>query len=518
MDTMVGSLDVVVGPMYSGKCLGYNTPILMYDGSIKSVQFITPDDLLMGPDSKPRRVLSISSGFGQLFSVNPSGGQPFIVNKEHILSVVVSTGDKLTIQNISVEDYMESGMKAWLYKVPVGTKRIPLPVDPYVLGVWLGCGRMLKPILINVPKTVLKYMDNIGIQTATLPIHRERTLILGDFVKYLIETYKVQRWKHIPKVFITASRKHRLKLLAGIVDVCGFFVPKIMGYEILIRSSVLATDIQKVFVSLGYRCSTERLGEKVRIVAPKCLLPCKASHATFSSIKDISVKNNNYTKYSYKTIIPVEFNIEQSNYGNYYGFELDTDGLFLLGDYTVTHNTSYLMHVLESCSHVCNCLYINHSLDNRSSGPISTHSVLFKSDIVGSINADMIRVSKLSDIPDDVLSTYSVVCIDEAQFFTDLVEGVKKMVDVLKKEVKVVGLSGDYQRKTFGHIHELLPFADSYRILSDTFCKRCAMTKKKSRALFTHRICDTSHQQVEIGATNYIPVCRECYMELNPST
>jgi len=39
------------GPPGNGKCLGKNTPILMYDGSIKMVQEVKQDDLLMGPET-----------------------------------------------------------------------------------------------------------------------------------------------------------------------------------------------------------------------------------------------------------------------------------------------------------------------------------------------------------------------------------------------------------------------------------------------------------------------------------
>ena len=39
-----------------GKCLGYNTPILMFDGSIKMVQDIKTGDKLMGDDSIERNV------------------------------------------------------------------------------------------------------------------------------------------------------------------------------------------------------------------------------------------------------------------------------------------------------------------------------------------------------------------------------------------------------------------------------------------------------------------------------
>lgn len=46
----------------AGKCLGKDTPVLLYDGRVVPVQDVQVGDLLMGPDSQPRRVLSLARG------------------------------------------------------------------------------------------------------------------------------------------------------------------------------------------------------------------------------------------------------------------------------------------------------------------------------------------------------------------------------------------------------------------------------------------------------------------------
>ena len=71
----------------AGKCLGYDTDILMYDGSIKKVQDIKVGDLLMGDDSTPRKVLSTNVGYGHLKKIVPKKGNPWICNDEHILTL-----------------------------------------------------------------------------------------------------------------------------------------------------------------------------------------------------------------------------------------------------------------------------------------------------------------------------------------------------------------------------------------------------------------------------------------------
>ena len=56
---------LVASPTGSGKCHPAGTMILMYDGSLKAVESIVPGDQLMAPDSRPRKVKSTSTGYGQ---------------------------------------------------------------------------------------------------------------------------------------------------------------------------------------------------------------------------------------------------------------------------------------------------------------------------------------------------------------------------------------------------------------------------------------------------------------------
>ena len=77
-----GILEVPCG---RGKCLGIDTPIIMYDGSIKMVQDIVVGDVIMGDDSTPRNILSLARGREQMYKVIPDKGEPYIVNESHIL-------------------------------------------------------------------------------------------------------------------------------------------------------------------------------------------------------------------------------------------------------------------------------------------------------------------------------------------------------------------------------------------------------------------------------------------------
>ena len=97
-----GILEVPCG---RGKCLGINTPIIMYDGSIKMVQDIVVGDVLMGDDSTPRNVMSLARGREQMYKIVPDKGEPYVVNESHILSLKHKyTKD---IHDICVLDYLQ---------------------------------------------------------------------------------------------------------------------------------------------------------------------------------------------------------------------------------------------------------------------------------------------------------------------------------------------------------------------------------------------------------------------------
>ena len=104
---------VFIGKRGSGKCLGRDTPILMYDGSIKMVQDIHIGDVIMGDDSCPRNVLALSSGESEMYKVIQTKGDDYIVNENHVLSLkdtaqpYPSTRDAFLTVDIPIHDYLK---------------------------------------------------------------------------------------------------------------------------------------------------------------------------------------------------------------------------------------------------------------------------------------------------------------------------------------------------------------------------------------------------------------------------
>lgn len=160
-------------------------------------------------------------------------------------------------------------------------------------------------------------------------------------------------------------------------------------------------------------------------------------------------------------------------------------------------------------------LIINHSLDNRNlDTKISSHSSMFKG---LSDKVDFTFASKLSDVD---VSKYSVVGVDESNFFPDLYDSVSEWLKA-EKHIVCAGLDGNYQMKLFGMTYSLLPIADQF-IKLQAICSRCVAEhiKKHNKvpnsnmypASFTKKISGDPNKEVEVGAVGmYESCCRYHY-------
>jgi thymidine kinase len=121
----------------------------------------------------------------------------------------------------------------------------------------------------------------------------------------------------------------------------------------------------------------------------------------------------------------------------------------------------------------------------------------------------------LADLPKQVnLADYQVLIIDEAQFFGDLHECVTVWTDTMHLHVVVCGLDGDAERKPFGDILRMIPYAEEV-VRLNAYCADC---RNGTLAHFSKRVV-ASAEQVLIGAADsYKPVCRAHFLATTQST
>lgn len=101
-----------------------------------------------------------------------------------------------------------------------------------------------------------------------------------------------------------------------------------------------------------------------------------------------------------------------------------------------------------------------------------------------------------------------VIAIDEAQFFPDLAAFAIRAVEAHGKELLIAGLDGDFKRRKFGSMIDLIPIADSVKKVKG----KCHLCSKES--LFSFRTAKDSKQELIGGEEAYVPLCREHYVNL----
>jgi len=337
-------------------CHAKDTLILMYDGSVKKVQDVAVGDLLMGPDSEPREVLSLARGAQTMYEVTPNfGGEPFIVNEDHILSLQRTAKTNLkadtlkgSIANVSIKDWLAwSKCRKHLHKLrrkEVCFTEVPeLPIPPYILGLWLGDGTSIYPQITSMDSEIVKewtrYGSDVGMRVnirkancgqAKLYSLRYRQGVKHPFLQSL-KSLEVFNNKNIPQIYRTSSTQDRLQLLAGLLDTDGSL--SCGGYEITQKNKKLTEGIAFVARSLGFRVSikVKTLNGvdyyRVFISGDVHRIPVRVERKKHKGGK----LNRDWTLSG--------FTVKKLDVDNYYGFSLSGDHLYLTGDFTVHHNT-----------------------------------------------------------------------------------------------------------------------------------------------------------------------------------
>jgi len=159
--------------------------------------------------------------------------------------------------------------------------------------------------------------------------------------------------------------------------------------------------------------------------------------------------------------------------------------------------TTHLINVYNQLYETCNIKVINYSGDTRyHSTMLSTHDKVMIPCVFTNLISDVCDESHLANI--------DIILINEGQFFPDLYETVYKLVETYKKRVYVCGLDGDFKRRKFGALLDLIPICDKVVKLASR-CDACGQN-----AIFSHRTT-ADNAQVLIGSDIYVPLCRSCY-------
>jgi hypothetical protein len=337
-------------------CLAYDTEVLMFDGSIKKIQNIEINEQVMGPDNLPRTVKQLYRGKESMVRVQLRDGDYFDCNINHVLSLVNNDHEgrwglsKDQIVDVSVVDYLLWSDKRKHLSKSFKTSMLEfskkeLPMHPYAIGVWLGdgysAGSRISSNDIEIPNKLLELGFDVEKQSSDFAwSFRGVHVILKDL--NLINN------KHIPEIYLTSNIEDRLALLAGLLDTDGSYDTAKNMFEFSQKSELITDQFVRLAKSLGYTTTKGKQqnnkfgncfrvwlsGENLELIPT--VLPRKQARPR------AQIKNPH--RYSFKII--------NLSIDDFYGFELDGDGRFVLGNFIVTHNSGKSTIMREIGLHV----------------------------------------------------------------------------------------------------------------------------------------------------------------------
>ena len=175
----------------------------------------------------------------------------------------------------------------------------------------------------------------------------------------------------------------------------------------------------------------------------------------------------------------------------------------LIGCMFAQKTTELMRRVRRFQSIGSSVLIVNYIADKR-----------YGTDCIASHDKDKISakcVEKLKEIDEYVQSgMYSVIAIDEGQFFTDLFEYVTSWADNCDVHIIVAGLDGTSDRTPFGDMLRLIPHAEEVERLNAL----CALCANGTIATYTKYFSKDTVKKDDVligGAESYYPVCRKHY-------
>ena len=342
-----GDFGILAGRPDRGKCLDPDTPVLLANGDVVPAKDVKEGDVLAGP-YRNNRVLGTTKGRDTMYRVTYPWGESYVVNSEHVLSLKRSkaegkhrVGDVL---NVPVKEYIDwpagrkERYKGW--KSGVDYPEAALPMDPYLLGLWLGDGTRGKPQITTVDAEILAAFEHeYGEPSAC---YKDTTYAFyGTRMTADLRAAGAFNAKHVPEQYLRASREQRLALLAGLIDSDGYAGDM---YELVTVSDRLRDGYVRLARSLGFHATSKPTFKRAVGTAHEgsWYWRVRIGSEAFGVVPVRLSRKLGNSKKRKRTGLHFGIKVEEIGPGEYAGFSLDGDHLFLLGDYTVTHNTSAL--------------------------------------------------------------------------------------------------------------------------------------------------------------------------------
>jgi hypothetical protein len=255
------------------KMLDIETMIPMADGSWKVLKDIVDGDIILGGDGLPTTVLRAHEIYtpDSAYRLTFSSGESVIACGDHLWRTKQRTVNEWKV--LSTKEIIENGThykdacrlrNKWQIprvKRPMTGKEKELPLDPYILGVWLGDGNRCQAQIGTPDEYVAGRLEQWAAEHGNRLTAHECKNSPGCFQYSIVSnggepmTTTLRKMnlicnKHIPEEYFSASYSQRLELLRGLMDTDGT-PSRGNGVEWAQNVGRLADDFVRLVESVG---------------------------------------------------------------------------------------------------------------------------------------------------------------------------------------------------------------------------------------------------------------------------
>ncbi len=365
--------DVVcfTGNTGGGKEMPLDEPVLTVNGWKQMGDIRIGDELVAPLNREPSVVTGIyPQGVKPIYKITTSDGRTTRCGWEHLWRIytekqVFKSRSGLggffvkTTQEIK-EEYLDKGKNVYLpVALPYLGKEKDLPIDPYVLGVWLGdgCSGHFGFVVSNDERDIVEKISNR--LDSTYRLHSDHNynnrIHKNENVKYVINNLNTiglnvySRERFIPQEYLHASIKQRMDLLKGLMDSDGNVEEK-NRFSFSTTSTKLKDGFVELCRGLGYIVGVHK-ENRTKYESGVCWdISIQTNDIIFSSQKHLSRYYANLEKYKNKNreykhdfirIVSIEYigDMEAQCI-----MVSNKDHLYITNDYIVTHNTVALYY------------------------------------------------------------------------------------------------------------------------------------------------------------------------------
>lgn len=287
-----GTFNLVIGNTGSGK-MEPNSRKIPTPNGYKRMGDIKVGDKVFGSNGEPIFVEGVyPQGVKEIYKVTFSDGRYALCGKEHLWNVYTYSHGINKLHTLTLGEIMKDYKKhsdtlkeyrkrnnsecedynVYRYRVPllsgcVHFNEQPVPIDPYVVGAFIGNGCLTLPALsissgdAYVPRKIAE-ICNFDIRknkcSYTYVFYDKVTkkpIKTKEFFKDIVEICSYSRDKIIPEIYLHNSDKNRMELLRGLMDTDGSIVstnPITYKVNYSSTSKKLLEQIQYIIRSFGF--------------------------------------------------------------------------------------------------------------------------------------------------------------------------------------------------------------------------------------------------------------------------